>query len=738
VTQPIDIAYVDIVAREKSRREFERDIDRTMDNVEKSIQADLDKIDNSFDDLFSDIDNHFKKLEKSVDGRLKKSFNGLGDAAEDAFQVIENKMVKPLSKGFDALGDFVGEIGGLIGDIGGKLGGLVASSPLIGLVIALIPAIIALAAALSNLIGLVGILPASLGVLVAAIVPVVVAFQGFGEAVSAVASGDIEKIDEALKKLSPSAASVVREIGNLLPMLKAFQRSVQEAFFSQIRGGITQLLGTVLPAIGENFNRVAASMGKLVSEFIKFATSINALNALNDLLDTTSRIVDKLSGPLFRLFDSLALSVSAGLPFVERLAEAIGRALDKFSAFLNQAIETGEFDKFIEDAIVTVKELIALGSALVGLFGTIFSGTEESGHDFLKTLTDLTIQLDKFFQSAEGQDTLKALSLAVQALGFSLMMAFNSTVLLVQIFSNSLKLFETIGRGVFDLGEKIGQFFEGVPAKFEQFKAFLASLPGIIGQAISNAFNTALQTIGVTIGLIMFSIQELPGRIITFFATLPERIGEAVSGTGPTLLEILRKAMDDALAFLTSKFAEVVAFVQSVPDRIAALGPIFLQAGKNLIQSFMNGFRSVGSFIGDIAGDIVGAVRGFLNRAIDKINSGIAAIDNILPGNLGRIPRLAKGAVVGHRPGGTLAVVGEGNEDEAVAPLSKLEEFIRNALGGDGAGAMTVSFGPNSIVINFSGVVPTEGEARTVGAAVADGITSKLATRNVRTQLRTV
>jgi phage-related protein len=632
MTEPIDVAYVDIVARKESLKTFERDIDKTFDKVDKNIKDHLDGVDRDFDNVFKRIGKRFGDFQKKASASLGSFFS--------------------------TVGGLVGQLGRVVGQLGGTLGSVVGQSPLLVLILALTPAIIALAAALSNLIGIIGILPAGIGVLVAAIVPVVVAFQNFGDAVSALASGDIDKINEALKKLSPSARFVAREIAKLLPLLRSFQRSVQEAFFSQVRGGATQLLGTVLPGIAENFNRVAGSVGRLVSQFITFATSINAMNALNDLLDTTSRIIDKLSGPFIRLFDALAVSVSGGLPFVERLAEAIGRALDQFSAFLLKAIETGEFDKFIEDAIITIKELIALVSAIGGLIGTIFAGTEESGHEFIKTLTDIIIQLDKFFQSAQGQDALKQLVFLVQALGFAIGATVNSLLFMHFIFNNTLKLFEAIGRGFFDLIEIIGDF--------------------------------------------------------------------------------LPQALEEAKQFIITKFDEIVSFIGSVPSRIAALGPVFLQAGKNLITSFMNGFRAVGSFIGDIAGDIVGSVKGFLNRAIDRINSGIATLDALLPGTLGRIPRLASGAVVRHTPGGILANVGEGREDEVIAPISTLEDIIRKFFGGDGAGGgMTVNFGPGSISIGF-GEVPTEEEARGVGRAVADGITTQLAKRNVRTQVRTI
>lgn len=757
MTQPIDVAYVDIVVRDKSLKDLRKDVNKTFDDIDKDIGKDLDDIDAKFDKLFQKVDKRFHDLEKSIDGvfeevldstshltsqmdrqfsdtdhSIRRSFKNVTNDIDNITDDVEHKFFTPLRRGFQRLGDVIGSIGGVIG----QLGGLLTSSPMLALIVALVPAIIALAAALSQLIGLVGVLPAGLSVLVAAIVPVVVAFQNFGDAVSALAEGDVEKIDEALKKLAPSARNVAREVANLLPLLQQFQRGAQEAFFSEVQNGLFKRLLSILPAISQNFNNVAGAMGRFVRQFVGLLTSINVVNALNDVLDATAHIVEAIGPPLFRVFDALAVSVSAGLPFVERLADAMGRVLDRFAAFLNKAIESGAFNEFIEDAITTVKELLDLIKALGGLIGTIFAGTEEAGHDFIQTLTDLTNRMNEFFKSAEGQDVLRDLVFLVKATGVALGSMITSFIFLDRVFRTSLAALVLVGKFFADLGEKIGDFFAQVPAKINEFGSFLATIPSLIGQTISDTIDAAFVLIGTQIGLLLFAVQVLPGKIADFFASLPEKLRGALSSTGPTLLDIFKRALDDAQAFIVAKFNEIVAFVRSVPDRLVALGPIFLQAGKNLITSFMNGFRAVGSFIGDVAGDIVKSVKSFLNRAIDRINSGIAAIDDILPGSLARIPRLAQGALVGRRPGGTLAVVGEGNEDEVVAPLSKLEDIIRKAFGG-GSGT-TVNFEPGAISVSFSGTTPTADEARAVGRAVGDGIVAQLARRSVTTQLRAV
>lgn len=752
MTHPIDTAYVDIVPVDKSLEKLQRDIDKAMKKIEKEAQKDLDKIDKDFDDAMKEIDKHFanmdknaekhfRDLEKIVDNSLTEvendfehtfsfvedKFTEFGHDSDRSFRRARSRFFEPLADGFRNLGGMVSELGRAMLQLVSGIGGAITSNPLMALIIALVPAIIALSAALSQLIGLVGLVPAGLAVLLTAIIPMVVAFQNFGEAVSALADGDIDKINEALKKLSPSAASVAREIAALLPQLRAFQRGVQEAFFSQVRGDFTRLLHEIFPTMEKGFISVASAMGRLVSSFADLLGSQSTIQVFRELFASTARIIDRLS-PSFVVFADMLLStVHEALPFIERLAAAFGRALDTFSAFVNKSIETGEFDAFIEDAITTVKELIDLAKELGALIGTIFGGTEDAGHDFIKSLTEMTVKLNDFLKSADGQDALQILVFSVKTLGIVLQGSLDILIFFFRVFKNMMATLETIGRGFVSFVTTIGEWLGKIP---EIVTTFIGSLPGMVTGFINQMIDQALMAIGVGVGLILFQIQELPRQIIGFLMSLPQRIGAIFNQIGPLIALALQGAVDFGRNIIVNGFNEIIAFILSVPDRIKELIPTFGGAGKSLIQSFMNGFRSVGGFIGDVAGDIVGAVKGFLNKAIDKINSGISIIDNVLPGDLGRIPRLADGALVRHRPGGILANVGEGNEDEVVAPLSKLEGMLK--------GGPSVTFGAGAINVNFSGVMPTESEARDVGNAVGQGIIDMITKRNMRAQVRAV
>ena len=94
-----------------------------------------------------------------------------------------------------------------------------------------------------------------------------------------------------------------------------------------------------------------------------------------------------------------------------------------------------------------------------------------------------------------------------------------------------------------------------------------------------------------------------------------------------------------------------------------------------------------GAFRGAING-VLGFVSGMINGFINSINWATGII-NAIPGvhipkipNL-NIPQLAEGGIATKA---TLAMIGEGSEPEAVIPLSKLSQFLKNSMDERGTG----------------------------------------------------
>lgn len=751
MTQPIDTAYVDIVVRDKSLDKVRKDIDKTFDKIDKDVEKDLKSIDDQFADLFEKIDKRFNDLEDSVDGvfqemidisadatsdmehnidrsvkKSRKHLDDLGDKIHDTFDDIEDKVDGPLKRAFLAIGGIIGNVGTTIGQLGSTIGGAVSSSPLLALILVLTPAIIALAAALSQLIGLVGLIPAGFTVLLATILPVVVAFQNFGDAITAVMSGDLEKMNEALAKLAPNARAVALEIGKLMPVFKTLQLTTQQAFFQPLVGAATQLVKNIFPKLEIGFTRVAFAMGTLLRQVIDFFSLPEQGTFIDNLFKATAHLIAVFGPNLVKFMAGFLEVANAALPILVRLGDAFSNAFGRFGDFMAKAAQDGSLDKFIEDAIKTVKELLDLVKALGGLLGTLFAGTEDAGHGFIVSLTTMITRLDEFFKTAEGQDVIDGLVLAVKILAGALAFSLETLIFFTKTLKMMLSFFADVGKGFMGFIDLLDTGF----GKIHDFiVTSIGAIPGLVVGFFNSMFDMVLNAIGIGIGLILFSFQVLPGKILGFLTSLPQRVYDILVQIGPLVATAIQMAVDFGRDILVNGFENIIEFIRSVPDRIKALIPTFGSAGKNLIESFMNGFKSVGSFIGDVAGDIVGAVKGFLNKAIDRINDGIAKVDAVLPGDLGRIPRLASGAFVPRRPGGVTAVVGEGAEDEWVLPQSKLDALV---------GGTTITFGPGAINLNFSGQLPTETEAREVGTAVGQGIIDMITRRNMRVQVRAI
>lgn len=135
-------------------------------------------------------------------------------------------------------------------------------------------------------------------------------------------------------------------------------------------------------------------------------------------------------------------------------------------------------------------------------------------------------------------------------------------------------------------------------------------------------------------------------------------------------------------SWFAEKFAQVQDAAASVGEWISEK----FQAAYNAVTGLFSG---LGEWFGGIMSNVTGAfavginaIIGLANGAINKINSISVDIPDWVPGGLGgksfglnipNIPYLAEGGVT---TGATLAMIGEGAEQEAVLPLSKLQALL--------------------------------------------------------------
>ena len=231
--QPIDTAFVEILP----------DFDRFEAIAKRQISGGLKQVGKDAEKSAQQVEDSFRVSGKNAE----KAFDGIGKSATGAFRDIErgvgkldghfldlNGRLRDSRGRFVKLGDdastSLDDVGTSAKTVSQALAGLGARGGVPGIVALgaaaaiAAPAVAALGSALADLAGFAVLIPSAIVVAAASIAPLAIAFQNFGDAIEAVASGDLEKIDEALKKLSPSARSVAKEFGKLLPQFQSLQQ----------------------------------------------------------------------------------------------------------------------------------------------------------------------------------------------------------------------------------------------------------------------------------------------------------------------------------------------------------------------------------------------------------------------------------------------------------------------------------------------------------------------------------
>lgn len=753
------------------------DIAKSFDRVNHSLNATTEIIDRDLIDSVENFRSEISKLDKDSNrtfSRLRNVASQVGDALGQVRDTVGDLFKRLRTSGGNAADSLSTGLTNLAASIGGLLASTLNPASLISFgvalaaLLALAPVVGALVGALGQLGGALLVLPGIAGVAVAAIAPLVVAFQGFGEAIGAIIEKDPDKINEALEKLSPSARSVAREFQKLFPALERFQDLVQEAFFTELTGSLTLVANSLLPTLTTGFTSVASAIGRSLALFDTFFDG-DILEGIGNVFESTVRIIDSISPQLVGLFSTLFSAMERGLPFVERIAAAFGNAAEAFGDWLSEKMETGEFETFLESSFRVMGQLVDLGKELGRLLLAVFGAGADEGEGFIVTLTEATKSLADFFESAEGQQTLNDIYTAVTLVGEGVLVLADAIIWASEKSNEFMDWLNSVGESLGELVKDIEnawgsvtEFFTGIGDWIDETAEMFSTLPGKIVAFIqtipqrvlgvfTQLFDGLFIRIGEGIALITQIFARLPTQIIEFISQLPQRVTQVFTDMWTGVQETS-----------TTKVDEIQAFIAALPERIfnaisgvnTVISNVFSTAVENARQFFVNGFnaivefvrgvpkrigdafRSAGSFVSDVAGDIAGAVRSVMNRAIDRINQGITRIDDILPGDLGRIPRLAAGAIA-RQP----SITGEAGP-EANIPLNdpRAMAMLRDALGTSGqeGGGTTINIQPGAVVVSFHGVVPTEAEALRTGQSVANGMADEFSRRNVHTQVRAI
>lgn len=507
------------------------------------------------------------------------------------------------------LSSIMSSLTGALGPIGSALGPILQ----IAMYGSLIPIVLALGGAIANLLPLLFLLPAAIMTLVAVIAPAILAFKGLGDAIGAGMSGDMEKFNEALKKLTPNAQKFVKEFVALGPALRNIKRWSQNAFFLPLLGTIKPLATTLLPALEQGLAKSASGLGRLVAGFAKMLATPEVISAINTLFATTERILDRLGPPLASLFGAFFGTVEGGLPWIERFVDTLANGIERFANWLREVKANGQMQAWLQTAWTTAKNLWEVIKQLGAVIGALFQDTGDEGDDFLVGLADSLKELARWLNTTDGKESLDDLVdtiyavMAVIDLAVLTVKAFGIAWLATKVgfltawqmlkdgwhwledaFNNLVKWVETASsiswEWIKDAASAVGDFFIGVGKWFVdaydtvvgwggKIVDWFAQVPGWIGEFFSNLpgwFAAAMQWLWETI---FYYIGFFAGSILKIILGIPvalvmawDWIKRTTIDGATALWEEMQTWDDKALAALSSFWTATVNFFDSVWD----------------------------------------------------------------------------------------------------------------------------------------------------------------------------
>ncbi|MFC7330822.1 phage tail protein [Marinactinospora rubrisoli] len=499
----------------------------------------------------------------------------LARVARDRTAEVRVAVDRPsLARAQSALSRLGDALSGLRGDGGGdperrwEIAGL--SSLAIAASAAVVP-VVQVGAALAPLAGALAALPAVASSAGAAMATMRVATLGVGDAITAAAEGNAEKLAEALERLSPAARSFVGEVQALTPAFRNLQQSVQDAFFAQFAGDLTEISARLLPSLQRGMVDVADAMGGAASELAEFASSAQAVQFIDQTFASTATAIRNAEGALPAFLSGLAAIGTAGLPYVERLWAALDNAAERFRDWATTAAESGRVTEWIDGAITAFSQLGSIAGNVAGILGAIFEAAGDGG--ILATLDQLTGGLDDFLASAEGMSALEGIFQGLTDLGSALTPVLGALVMGVGTLA------PIVGRLAEALGPVLTSAINGLVPALAELEPGLTALINGLGEGIDALVSTgALQLVGEALSAIMVALAPLLPALGELVGVLAGALAEALIAIAPSLqlvAETLADSLTPAMPELSAGFTELVeAIAPLIPQLVQALLPV--------------------------------------------------------------------------------------------------------------------------------------------------------------------
>ncbi|MGD1220006.1 hypothetical protein AB9Q10_16435 [Streptomyces krungchingensis] len=434
----------------------------------------------------------------------------------------------------------VGILGGVKSAAGGAAGALGGVGKSVAMVGSAVPLLAGVVQTLANVAPAAGVAVTGMAAVQLASGTVKLAAVGMSDALSAALDpSKAEEFNDALKKLSPSAAKFATTVRDMAPALRDAQQAVQEEVFRGLATNLERTAKSVLPVLRTNLLNSATALGDMASGALGAAKELADNGTLGQALGSASSGLRNLSGLPGIVVTALGQIAAAAGPSFESITDGAAHAAAQVGEKLGKSFESGAMQDAIETAMDLLGQLLTVASNVGKIIGGVFNAVPEGGGGLIGTLQEITQAIADVVNTTEVQDGLTS-------------------------------LFETMGTIATTIAPLLSQALLAV--------APVISSLGPPVQTLVETLGAALGPVIEALGPVLQGVAEAVGGLIVAASPLLTMIGELITGLLPVILPLL-----DSLSQI---FADAAPLIQQVADvLLTALTPI-LEALPGFIQPF--------------------------------------------------------------------------------------------------------------------------------------------------------
>jgi hypothetical protein len=216
-------------------------------------------------------------------------------------------------------------------------------------------------------------------------------------------------LNTVMAQLSPNAQEFAKTIFDLVRSgpLKELQTNTSQNLFAGMSTSLKTLVASDLPTLKTGMGAVATSMNSDFKTLFGSLGNDSTKNLLTRIFGDTAQAQTLLKTSIDPIIHAVGTLAAAGADTLPRLADGMGKAADRFNAFISAADKDGRLDKWINDGLTGFTEL---GNILINI-GQSVNGVSKAlgGEGLLKQLEDGTKKLADFLNSTKGRDDLRKL-----------------------------------------------------------------------------------------------------------------------------------------------------------------------------------------------------------------------------------------------------------------------------------------------------------------------------------------